>query len=74
MTLQTIKENTAEILVGIFAAWIAILFMIDIAGAVFGKKPSPEATPLPPIREEFKTKAIPNSKCTQIGDVEVCEA
>ena len=73
MTLQSIKKNAAEILVGILAAWIAILFVIDIAGAVFGKQPSPKAVPLPPVNEEFKTTTKPNSKCTQIGDVEVCE-
>lgn len=72
MTLQTIKHNAAEILAALFIAWVIILFMIDIGGSVFQLEEKPSKQ-LPPISEEFKTKTTPNSKCTQIGDVEVCE-
>lgn len=72
MTLQTIKQNAAELLAALFTVWVIILFMIDIGGAVFESKAEPASSP-PPINEEFKAKLTPNSKCTQIGDVEVCE-
>ena len=72
MTLQTIKQNAAELLAALFTVWVIILFMIDIGGAVFESDVEPAGSP-PPINEEFKAKTIPDSKCTQIGDVEVCE-